>query len=87
MTRLISQEEFLADPADKLAAAQVDSFMIDHDGKLVAALVSPEDYEIIRVERGRRAMAALDTLSSYIESVTDYEERVELEKALDRHAT
>jgi len=87
MTRSISQDEFLAAPADTLAAARKDSFVISNGGEFVAALVSEREYVELRRLRAQRVAKAMDSISDAIESSGANEaELLELEKALDRHA-
>lgn len=87
MTRSISQDEFLAAPADTLAAVRNDSFVISNGGEFVAALVSEREYVELRKLRAQRVADAMDRISNAVESSgADEAQLLELEKALDRHA-
>ena len=86
MTLDISQDDFLAAPADTLAAVRSNSFVISKDGEFVAALVSERDYADLRKLRAQRVKAALDSISDAVAASGASEaELLDLEKALDRH--
>jgi len=87
MTRAFTPEQFVEALPTIVNSMGEDSFVIERDGQLVAALVTPEEYKLIRQVRGRRALAALNRLSDAIEaSGASEEELKELEKDLDRKA-
>ena len=87
MTRAISQDEFIATVPEVLSAVGEDSFVIeDEDGEMVAALVSPEEYEVVRRARAEDAIAAMRALGEQIRAIATPEEIDELERALDRKA-
>ena len=87
MTRAITEEEFLANPAAKLAEIGNDTFIVERDGKFVAALVSEAEFHELREKRGRKAVAALHQLNDLVEASGARERELkELEKVLDRKA-
>jgi hypothetical protein len=87
MTRAISQDEFIATVPEVLSAVGEGSFVIeDEDGEMVAALVSPEEYEVVRRARAEDAIAAMRALGEQIRALATPEEIDELERALDRKA-
>ena len=87
MTRAISQDEFIATVPEILSAVGEGSFVIeDGAGEMVAALVSPEEYEVVRRARAEDAIAAMRALGAQIRAIATPEEIDELERALDRKA-
>ena len=87
MTRAISQDQFIATVPEILSAVGEDSFVIeDGAGGVVAALVSPEEYEVVRRARAEDAIAAMREMGERIQAIAIPEEIDELERALDRKA-
>ena len=87
MTRAITEEEFLSNPSARFAEVGTDTFVVERDGKFLAAIVSEADFAALRKAQSRRALAALNRLSDFVEAsgATEGELR-ELEIALDRKA-
>jgi PHD/YefM family antitoxin component YafN of YafNO toxin-antitoxin module len=87
MTRAITEEEFATSKADLLSSVGEQTFLIEKDGRPIAALISISEYESTREARVERAIQAMDALGEYMQSVATPEELDELEKALDRKAS
>ena len=87
MTRAISENEFVAAAPKILGNVTVDSILIQRDGRTIAALISAEEFEIVRRARAKRAIEALEAMGRHIQSVATPAEIDELEKALDRKAS
>ena len=82
MTRAISEEEFVQSKAELLKAVGEQTFLIEKDGKPVAALVSMDQYESTREAKAERAIAAMWELRNHMQSVATAEELADLEKEL-----
>jgi hypothetical protein len=87
MTRAISQDEFIASVPEVLSSVSEGPFIIRRGNTFIAALVSEQEFEMIRRAKGERAIAAMNRMSDAIEASGASEEELrELETALDRKA-
>jgi hypothetical protein len=87
MTRAITPEQFVEALPTIVNSMGEHSFVIERDGEVLAALVTPEEYKLIRQVRGRQALSALNRLSDAIEaSGASEEELKDLEKSPGRIA-
>ena len=65
-----------------------ESVAIERDGKDVAVLISPLEYESIRQMKIKRLMESMDRIATSVQSsVKDETELEELMRSLDRKAT
>jgi hypothetical protein len=74
MTRAISQDEFIASVPDVLSSVSEGPFIIRRGNTFIAALVSEQEFDMIRRAKGERAIAAMNRMSDAIEvSQLEYE--------------
>lgn len=85
MTVAISPEQLGARGQEFLADPGTDLLVIESEGRVLGALVSPEDYEQIRRIRAQRVLDAMDALGRHMASVATPSELDELVRELDRH--
>ena len=65
-----------------------ESVAIERDGKDVAVLISPEEYESIRQMKIKRLLESMDRIATSVQSkAKDEAELEELMRSLDRKAT
>jgi hypothetical protein len=85
MTRRITLDEFRQRSQAFFAGATQDLVVIEQDGEVLGALVSPEDYESLRRVRAQRAMDAMNALGKHMASAASPEELEDLVRELDTH--
>jgi predicted thioredoxin/glutaredoxin len=87
MTRTLSVDEFVQSTPDVLKelAASGGSFVLEDGEQVVAALVSPEDYETVRKAKAECFIDAMDAFGKHMASVATPEEIDELIRDLDTH--
>jgi hypothetical protein len=84
MTRAISEDEFVTTTPDLLSNLDSESVVIQRDGTVIGALISAEEYELVRRARAARAIDALEQFGRHMQSVATPEELDELVRELDR---
>lgn len=87
MTRALTPEEFLDSFQERIENIGEDSYVIERDGRPLAIVVSPEEYEFVRRAKAAKAISIMDAFASAVRaSGASVEELHELEQALDRKA-
>ena len=88
MTRVLSRSEFAASANELLEELNGGAILVSDGDRELAVLMSPAEYDTLRRDRGRRAIAAITRLSDAIHAANPTEEELhELERALDRKAS
>jgi PHD/YefM family antitoxin component YafN of YafNO toxin-antitoxin module len=84
----VAEEEAQRSVADCIAATAKGPVLLEQDDRPVAALISMEDFEIVRKANVTRALAAMEALGTSLRGAAAAEgiSLDELEKMLDRHA-